>query len=80
MSENCCFSFHDLFFAAHGRSWTDDERESFSVLSQEERNAEVRRLVAATDGRWVCEDRHWHDGVTYTAFWKTGTPSSATRP
>ena len=53
---------------------------SFSALSQEEQNNEVRKLIATTDGRWVCEDRHWHDGVTYTAFWKTGTPSSATRP
>lgn len=79
MSENCCFSFHDLFFAARGRSWTEEERVSFSALSQVERNAEVRRLVAATEGRWTCEDRPWHDGITYTAFWKTGTLGSATR-
>lgn len=75
MSENCCFSFYDLFFAATGRSWTEFERETFSNLDQERRNSEVRRLVELTKGTWACEDREWSDGVTYTAFWKVvGAP------
>lgn len=80
MSENCCYSFHDLFFAANGRSWTEEERLAFSTLSQDDRNSEVRKLVAATGDRWTCEDRQWHDGIIYTAFWKVGTPTSATQP
>jgi hypothetical protein len=76
MSENCCYSFHDLFFAAIGRSWTDTERKSFSELDQDQKNAEVRRLVSLTSGSWACEDRHWHDGITYTAFWKTAPSDS----
>ena len=79
MSENCCYSFHDLFFAAHGRSWTEAERLEFSTLSQEDRNAEVRRLVAATSDSWICEDRRWHDGITYTAFWKAAIPAPDAR-
>ena len=70
MSENCCFSFLDLFVAAHGRNWTEGERETFAALDQSQRNLEVRRLVNLTRGRWECEDRHWHDGITYTAFWR----------
>ncbi len=79
MSENCCYSFHDLFLAAFGRSWTDSEHKNFSELDQNQRNSEVRRLVSLTNGLWDCEDRHWRDGVTYTAFWKrlpVGTPAS----
>lgn len=77
MSENCCYSFFDLFVAAVGRPWTEAEREAFSNLDQVRRNAEVRRLVAMTSGTWACEDREWNDGVTYTAFWKAGTAAES---
>ena len=74
MSENCCYSFFDLFLAANGRSWTETERETFSKLDQERRNLEVRRLVDLTNGGLACEDRERSDGVTYTAFWRV-TPT-----
>ncbi len=79
MSENCCYSFLDLFKAANGRAWSEEEQERFRNLPQDEKNAEVRRLVALTNGAWLCEDRLWGDGITYTAFWKTSaarTPQS----
>lgn len=79
MSENCCYSFHDLFRAVYGRDWTDTERDRFSCLSQDEKNASVREMVARTNGLWTCEDRVWTDGVTYTAFWRTGSPAESSR-
>jgi len=71
MSENCWYSFLDLFRAAYGRNWSEEEQERFRNLPQEEKNAEVRRMVALTNGGWLCEDRVWGDGITYTAFWKS---------
>lgn len=70
MSENCCYSFLDLFRAAYGRDWTDSEREHFNGLAQPEKNLAVRDLVDRTNGEWACEDRPWSDGKIYTAFWR----------
>ncbi len=73
MSDNCCYSFLDLFRAAHGRDWREEEREHFNGLPQEEKNRAVREMVAATNGAWACEDRTWSDGKVYTAFWVVGS-------
>ena len=73
MSDNCCFGFLDLFRAAHGRDWSDSEKEHFNNLPQEEKNKAVREMVARTNGNWACEDRTWTDGKVYTAFWKVET-------
>lgn len=77
MSENCCYSFLDLFRAARGRDWSEEEREEFNNLPQEEKNRVVREMVAKTGGKWACEDRTWMDGKVYTAFWMVGAESDS---
>lgn len=78
MTENCCYSFLDLFRAAHGRAWSEREREHFNQLPQEGKNQAVREMVACTGGEWACEDRCWSDGKVYTAFWRVGTELDST--
>ena len=69
LSENCCYSFSDLFRAARKREATPQEVERYQKLNQVEKNNLVKQLVSETNGVWVYEDRLWEDGVTYSAFW-----------
>lgn len=68
MSNNC-MSFSDLFHAANGRDFSEQERTRFSELSQPERNAAVKHLAHRATGIRT-EDRVGTDGIVYTAFWR----------
>ena len=63
-----CMSFSDLFKAANGRDFNDQERVEFAALDQATRNNAVKALARQASGIRT-EDRIWTDGVTYTAFW-----------
>jgi hypothetical protein len=68
MGAECRYSFADLFRAAHGRDWSDDEKRAFEALDHDARNAWVRSMTALTAGRFVTDDRMGTDGRTYAAF------------
>ncbi len=73
IDRSCCFSFDDLFLAAHHRPMTDAERQALRDRDQPARNRLVRQWVAETAGDFACEDRRGTDGVLYTAFWQIET-------
>lgn len=66
---SCSLSFRDLFHAAKGRDWTDQEVQAFQKLDQPAKNAMVKQL-AAEAGNIRTQDQLGTDGITYTAFWK----------
>lgn len=73
MTNNCLYSFADLFEAAFERKADSTELASLYSLPQEERN----RLVSvwAAEAGWLTKDVRGTDGVIYTSFWpKDGTP------
>jgi hypothetical protein len=66
MSENCKYSFSDLFEAVHNRALDQTEAMKFVLVSQDEKNKIVKEL--ANLAGWKTEDRIGSDGKTYTAF------------
>lgn len=74
IDHSCCFSFDDLYFAAHARPMTDAERDALRQSDQSRRNQIARQWTAMTGGTFTCQDRHGTDGVLYTAFWRHETP------
>ena len=68
LGPECCFSFADLFVAAEGRMWTADEEQSFSALTQREKNTWVTRLAEKAP-QFKTQDKTGADGVVYRAFW-----------
>jgi hypothetical protein len=69
IGKSCCYSFDDLFRAAHQRDMSEAERSAFAALDQPGKNLAVKQMVTKTGGRFTCEDRTGTDGLTYTAFW-----------
>ncbi|MBI1333268.1 MAG: hypothetical protein JST12_06460 [Armatimonadetes bacterium] len=67
----CCFSFADLFVAAKGRPWNQDEEAMFQNLTQSERNDWVSHLATMAP-QFRTEDKIGDDGVVYRAFWVEG--------
>jgi hypothetical protein len=72
MSEECQYSFSDLFEAAHKRGLQEAEAMKFVLASQEEKNKIVKELASLAG--WKIEDRIGSDGKTYTAFSPTFKP------
>lgn len=73
ISEECGYSFKDLYVAAFGHEPSGAELAGLYALSQEERNRTVARWAAKAG--WGTKNRLGTDGVHYTAFcplWKTG--------
>lgn len=68
---SCAYSFDDLHHAVHARNMTEAQRRRLYAMTQAERNAWVRQMVARTDGGFTCEDRTGSDDQIYTAFWAT---------
>jgi len=66
MSEECQYSFGDLFQAAYHRELDRAEAMKFVLASQEEKNEFVRALARAAN--WGTRDRVGSDGKVYTAF------------
>ena len=64
----CDFSFADLFEAAYGRQWTDQEELRFQRLSQLDRNEWVTKLAALAP-QFTTQDKVGTDGIVYRAFW-----------
>ncbi|MBX3357115.1 MAG: hypothetical protein KF745_01675 [Phycisphaeraceae bacterium] len=62
-------SFRDLFVAAKGREWTEEEVLEFQAFDQEGKNRMVKQLAAEAGGIRT-EDQVGTDGVVYTAFWR----------
>ena len=69
MGPECEYSFADLFRAVRGRDWTIEEQAELESLPQPDRNAWVKKLAQAAEGRIATEDRLGTDGQVYTAFW-----------
>ena len=76
MSQECKYSFDDLFRLANDRDWTIEEKRVFLAMDQDARNEEVKRL-AKKAGCIRTEDRQGTDGLTYTAFWVETADKSA---
>jgi hypothetical protein len=72
MSEECQYSFSDLFKAAHNRALDQTEAMKFVLVSQDEKNKIVKELASLAG--WKIEDRIGSDGKTYTAFSPTFKP------
>lgn len=68
LGPECCFSFADLFTAAEGRMWTEQEENVFKNLSQSERNDWVSRLAEMAP-QFKTQDKVGSDGLIYRAFW-----------
>lgn len=66
LSQECAYSFNDLFFAALKRQMTAEEKRSFSSLSQDEINEKVGEL--ALKAGWGTMDKTGTDGRMYRAF------------
>jgi len=64
----CAFSFEDLFRAAYGRGWSENEKAQVYGMTQADRNEWVSQTAAKTD--FKTEDRVGTDGVVYRAFWR----------
>lgn len=71
MAEECSYSFHDLFRAAHERDMTASEKHAFIAMRHEERNIAVKGL--ARKAGWGTKDKKGSDGEVYTAFCPTWT-------
>ena len=69
MTEECAYSFSDLFFAAHKRKMTVSEKHAFMTLTQANINEKVK--VMATQAGWGTQDKKGDDGKIYTAFCPT---------
>ncbi len=66
MSEECAYSFRDLFLAANKREMTAAEKHAFMSLSQADINARVKELAAQAG--WGTKDKKGSDGAHYLAF------------
>lgn len=68
LGPECDYSFADLFVAAEGRMWTDEEESTFKNLTQEEKNEWVARLAQKAP-QFTTKEKVGADGVVYRAFW-----------
>jgi hypothetical protein len=69
----CSFSFWDLYKAVFGKDASEDFKKEFSSYTQEEKNVLVKKW--AEQVHWTIDDRIGSDGVTYTAFYNSKSPT-----
>lgn len=66
ISEECNYSFSNLFFAAFDRYQTSEEMAQFVSLDQDNKNKKVIEWAAKV--HWQTQEKMGTDGKTYIAF------------
>lgn len=74
MGIECSYSFWDLYKTAFGEDPSDEYKQEFFQMSQDERNKAVSEW--AQKAGWETDERVGSDGLVYTAFAPTFTPQA----